>query len=102
MTKPKNYPFVEPEIAKLAKEKGFKEEYFTWPTDGCPLPLYPQLIDWFREEHGHHVYVDYWNGEFWGRIRDIEIKSELDWELPDHDNYYDALQEVIKKAFELI
>lgn len=102
INEPKNYPFVEPEIAKLAKEKGFKEEYYTWPTDGCPLPLYQQLIDWFREEHKYHVAVRCWGTMFYGHIVDIQEKNEMDWDLTEFENYYDALQEAIKKAFELI
>lgn len=84
MSKPKNYPFVELEIAKLAKEKGFNEMcirqwrtpnienktdwYFSYTLFeeesnsqyseiACSAPYYFQLIDWFREEHGLEIEV---------------------------------------------
>jgi hypothetical protein len=76
MNKPKNYPFVEPEMAKLAKEKGFhklcdafyqndetysRKTYDTQFHRLCDFnsliniftsaPTYTAIIDWFREEH---------------------------------------------------
>lgn len=72
--------FLSYELSLLAKEKGFDEECFgayfqtgnndlkypsVWQRNstlamgeqGCTAPLYPQIIDWFREAHDIHVEV---------------------------------------------
>lgn len=129
ISKPKNYPFVEPEIAKLAKEKGFQEscyaiydergviglhpmqhynEHDTW---NILAPLYQQLIDWFREEKKIDIsYMPNWeyqgSGDLYldGYEFTIQPLEEYEWH-PSKDiqgEFYITLQEAIKKAFELI
>ena len=137
MTKPKNYPFVEPEIAILAdKHHGFAfydpsdlNYYYNidlgdevlYKEEDCEdiycyaaAPLYQQLIDWLREEHFIHISItpdwvydedthnstyDEWYYELENLSKD---KRAYTGKKGTKENYYDALQEAIKKAFELI
>lgn len=126
MNKPKNYPFIEFPMAKLAKEKGFnipcnrwsedegnrflrstwESEYYEYcdfnSMDGkVSIPTYELLIDWFREVHNVCVSVDAWNGLFWGKVHIINDTS-IDWSGNEYTNYYNSLLETLKKAFELI
>ena len=157
MTKPKNYPFVEINIARLAKEKGFNgrvisyyesyenlkevqvngvrwndlpvrinvgidyEDYDVYKSNFSnkneidswySAPTYQELIDWFREEKKIDISgMPYW--EYHGSpdlvlngyrfliqsLDKFNFNKNSEFVI---GNYYEALQEALKKAFELI
>ena len=128
MNKPKHYPFVEPEIAILAnKHHGFAfyepsdlnyfynidlDDDILYKEEECndyecyaAAPLYQQLVDWFREEQQVRILIDedFDNGLGYLRGWIPKVNGRKIYSQGDcFDNYYDALQEAIKKAFELI
>lgn len=111
--------FVPFEIARQLKDKGFNEECLAyWNADPflkspafniakpfvhewcLPAPLYQQVIDWLREKHEIYISVNPSNG-----IMIFNRKSENKWPYDGTDkkfSYYEALNEAIKKAIELV
>jgi len=116
--------FVPYEIALLAKNNGFNEGCLaiydsfdnglhTWrvndtlvkPSDipnSIVAPIYQQLIDWFRIEHDILIwvetatYVNMFNYRYY--IETYDNKAEG----MKTNNYYEALNDAIKKAFKMI
>lgn len=116
--------FVPYEIALLAKKNGFNEGCLaiydsfdnglhTWrvndtlvkPSDipnSIVAPIYQQLIDWFRIEHDILIwvetatYVNMFNYRYY--IETYDNKAEG----MKTNNYYEALNDAIKKAFKMI
>jgi len=117
--------FVPYKIAALAKEKGFNEpclalieiesreilhEYVKYKSriakGWIKLPLYQQIIDWFREEHKIYISIDlisgYW---FFSIFRVLEAIGDSMQEMESNDyepTYYEALNKAIEEAFTLI
>jgi len=116
--------FVPYEIALQLKEKGFDESCvafyeesgnlsigFNWLNGGgknsnlesCTAPLYQQVIDWFREEHDFFIFIDTTHNfdSYTGTMCTKENNS-LFQRTVERKNYYEALNDIIKKALKLI
>jgi hypothetical protein len=73
----------------------------------CSAPLWQQVIDWFREEHG--VIIGYLNVNIKTDLQfmwSISTIKEIDLELPTMSdrcfgNYYKAREQAILKAIEI-
>lgn len=127
-----NNLFVSYEIAKRLKEKGFDEycigrygnnskKIFTdkkfknsddlysnipndWCNDFTASPIYQQVVDWFREKHNIHIFLNpLKNGEkiyYQGNIFDkYFIRNKLDLRITD---YNETLIDTISEALKLI
>lgn len=120
--------FVTYEIALKLKELGFNEECFGYYTESrllhlggrtgniddvkinkkyvedicqndnaCSAPLWQQAIDWLREEHD--VIIDV--AKIFNGTDSYHFAINLEWEYFS-GTYYEALEESILKAIELI
>lgn len=119
--------FVPHNIAILAIQKGFDREClktnpsFTFFCNGklYDYPIYQQLTDWFREEHGIHIkiddFIDDINGIEWD-YEIVKVGNDIDENgnyIPliaystDEDSrsklsYYEAYNKALEEAFKLI
>lgn len=110
------------EIAKLAKEKGFKAnttKYYTPNShklvyslyivkhNTLRIPTYSQslLQKWLREKHNIHIIILTGKGDkIWWSFQLIEISTNellLDWDN-SKDTYEEALEEGLKEGLKLI
>lgn len=132
--------FVSYELAIKLKEKGFDEPCFMYENDSerslynyeydiflndkqnlssfIKIPLYQQVVDWFREKHNIHININPQadstkdsgfkpNGKYCGTIDDVTIGKEMFNTdtiqlIPVGDNYYSALNNAIEEALKLI
>lgn len=107
--------FVTYEIALKLKELGFREDclyYFDsfkytgsssafWDNYNksellISKPLYQQVIDWLREEHGIHVIIN----KTYGYVLLLNKRNPIG--KNNIGNYYKAREQAILKALELI
>lgn len=91
-------------------DKGYKLGLFQLTV---PAPLYQQVIDWFREKHGLHIWAEpmgdinpelyTWYIESTKGIVLQEVGSPKykNWEW-SNESYYQALDAAIKEALKLI
>lgn len=110
--------FVPYELALLAKEKGFNEPCMKGIKDGeefttCgfnltnngnshdyTLPLYQQLVDWFREKHKIYIVIDL---SILSHKYTVHGPMGHELKINTHaGSYYEALNTAITKAFEVI
>lgn len=130
--------FVPYNLALELKEKGFNEPCFTWwgkypphdkepelinvgghifentftnhPDTNTTAPLYQQVIDWFREKHKLHFYIETTPSfdKMQGNKFKVSIKSCFEpfkWTTGHYylgDTYYEALDKAIEEALKLI
>lgn len=118
--------FVSYELTQQLKEKGFNEESLGYYQNGNLIindlsnyelekynlgigaPLYQQVIDWFREEKGIHLYIEqfYTNVTKLALCYDYSLVSDRFEEREDSEmfwnTYYEALDAAIKDALTLI
>ncbi len=120
--------FLNAELSKLAREKGFKEECLGWyysnygaanykekdlvlryiegkcytqdHPSNIPAPLYQQIVDWMREEHKLIIHILPF-GE--GLCGWYVQKTNWMYEFPMDERrlstgYYKALEEAVKQA----
>jgi len=107
--------FAPIEIAALAKELGFKRDclgYFDSENNlrlGITYsyrsqhakylaPIYQQIIDWLIKEHSLSVEGAVWVNTTTWMVRDH--KTGVTIFNCNHDDYYDALNEVLIKTFQ--
>jgi hypothetical protein len=120
-----NKLFISPELAKILKESGFDEPCLafkdfdyeleigditknsSWSSEIVSVPLYQQVTDWLRDEHGIIIVVmpflmqdnsityEYTN------YTDKE-QDEMDHGDGPYEDYYDALNAAIKSALSCI
>ena len=105
--------FVTYEIALKLKELGFDEECFglyknkilfryyetfTWNdfSNSIKAPLWQQVIDWLREEHGIHIIIN----KTYGYVLLLNKRNPIG--KNNIGNYYQAREQAILKALELI
>ncbi len=122
--------FIPYELAKLLKEKGFKEPCLTywWTTkeDKTPqlrlreldingfinhkegnttAPMYHQVIEWLREKHDVHVAASsftIYNGIYGHQyVRGSKLSGGWSTHV-DSKTYHDALERAIREALEFI
>ncbi len=128
--------FVSYEIALLLKEKGFDEECLAayipkskgiFILQGCgalyfdvdglhinsgfhhsevAVPLYQQVVDWFRDKHKILIGVRSMAFGYYG-VHDNTIEPETwdkdkRWDSPTFKDYYQALNQAITEALKLI
>jgi len=112
-----NLLFVKYSVAFIAKEKGFKDRCLAFWNNGQLIisdnlpddfqsnwktcfaaPIYQQIIDWFREEHGISIYSN-------------PVRMQESWKFTVEKNtslvffkgtYYEALDKAIQEAFNFI
>ena len=75
-------------------------------------PLYQQLVDWFREKHGKNIYVQHncQNGKYYGTLSEYNGGGFHEIGMPTgkhsaegpFENYHEAFNAVLTKAFKLI
>ena len=77
---------------------------FTKAIHNVAVPLYQQVIDWFREKHNIHITIDYYfDGSKWeGKIDSINNTILNDVEIDGFHSYYEALEGMINKAIKII
>jgi hypothetical protein len=120
--------FLNKDLSLLATEKGYKGDYLAVYKDKTlhicvtskdsyshmhkgagwvTAPLYQQIIDWFREKHDIHLFVELYTIEGKNVYAYTLISNKIPDEEVGTDNqysnsYYIALNEGIKEAFKLI
>jgi len=119
--------FIPYNLALLAKEKGFdgrclagyENEVFTlykdenmsgWCNRNLPegeitAPLYQQLVDWFRENHGKNISIDPYYYPFYSKdisIKGIIVVKGYTEKEAFGSTYYEALNKAFEEAFKLI
>ena len=114
--------FVPYELALKLKEKGFDERCFNYYKENgmlhevdvyhpkmmvrteCVAPLYQQVVDWFREEHGYHIEVEIGTQEFSYFIYNIlKDRKETGTEtVYFNGSYYQALIKATEESLKLI
>lgn len=127
--------FLNKDLSLVAQEKGFKQTcfgfWFEHPTTkqyvlslqllskvskgnkAILAPLYQQLIDWFREQHGilievrsnilnvyYYVVIPITPFIIDGRV--TEVINPVPYGTKDYKDYYKALEGAIEQAFKLI
>lgn len=70
----------------------------------CRVPLYQQLVDWFRDTYKIHLYVDAYGEQYYYGIRheNWEYYNRLNCEENGYRYYYEALNKALEEAFSLI
>lgn len=121
MNKPKNYPHVGWELAKLLDKKGYQgdnnKNFYDntgklWEQErislGYPLaPMYFEVIDWLRDTHGISVYVrsDSGHPDDWTAYIELLGRPAGHEDVECHlmqESYHSALQRGVEEALKLI
>jgi len=78
---------------KNLKEKGYHSDWLTFP-------LYQQVVDWFREKHNYVISIrKNKSGNYYSVVSGDGYER---FDLTFNGNYYQALDNGIEKALELI
>ena len=69
-----------------------------------PAPTYAEIVDWFRGKHSILIKIDPCElTVFYAWIRDCRNgKNKIVYDSPLTNDYYEALNKAIERAFELI
>lgn len=107
MSKPKNYPYVELEVARIVNipnsesQAKYEPDGSLWKAGQHGLyhaPMYFEVVDWLRDVHKLVVSVDVTIRGFsahWLSLHTHEVHPVLCDDKSTFDDYYDALRAVI-------
>lgn len=82
-----------------------KNSEFTKAIHNVAVPLWQQVIDWFREKYNYYISVFRLNGKWCGEVYDILRQCYLTSNAFDKvlfDNYEEAREEAILRVIEIV